>query len=867
MSKEREEAISFVLDGRPIWARKGDPVIRAAEEAGTYIPRFCYHPRMKAVGMCRMCLVEIKGPRGFTLQPACFVQVSPDMEVITDSVAVRKAQDGVLEYLLANHPLDCPVCDKGGECPLQDQTLAHGPGESRYVEEKRHFAKPIEISSIVLLDRERCIQCGRCTRFAGEVVGKGLIDFAGRGANIEVAPAPGGTFDNYFSGNIIQICPVGALTSKSYRFKARPWDLEQTESTCTSCAMGCRVVLQSSQNEMTRVLGIDSDAINHSWLCDKGRFAFEATSSEDRVLAPYLRKNDNLVEVGWFEALTQVAKTLTAALEKVGPATVAAIGGGSISNEDAFAWAKLLKGYLSVDSLDCQPEGGVDPSLLLGGKIATFDEVVNSKLTLLLGADVEEEMPVLYLRLREALLAQTTSAVEIIERRTSLSTLVSSSLLIEADEVLSQIESIDLSALAGVKVKDLSDEQVVVVVGQADLLRSSSWRSGLVAKVLQRYPNAKILPLLQGANTMGAVQMGMSPGLLPGGRVIGKVPEDFPWPNPPKSLGRNAADVLSAAAADDIEIIFLLGPNPLSGFPDKSLVRQALERSSMVVAIDSHFGEWTEYVDVVLPLSGYGEYFGSITNAESRVLPLGQSLVPAGVSQKGWEIAVALAESIGYDLGFESESDIWEEIQAISKIHRGFSPSLLSTEVEGVVVPRSVKVHIAGRRVLDPVATPGISSVKRQAAPLSEPVAIYDFNPDGELVDSNDSSDSLDELSDVMKERPTASIASRKEPDKLRLHLARKLYGYGVEVASSPTLSSLVSKPKLRLSSESARVSSVEDGDVVRIISGDLSSGEFQLEVSNDVVPGVLVAEFVEGYELDKFGSLNGGVLVKVVKA
>ena len=231
--------------------------------------------------MCRMCLVDVEGPRGATLTPACFVQVSDGMVVDTANERVKKAQDGVLEFLLANHPLDCPVCDKGGECPLQDQTLAYGPGESRFIEEKRHFEKPIAISDLVLLDRERCIQCARCTRFAAEVAGEAQIDFSGRGEAVEVSTFPTQPFESYFSGNTVQICPVGALTATPYRFTARPWDLDQVESTCTTCAVGCRVAVQSSQNRLTRLLGIDTEPVNHGWLCDKGRFAYESVNGDE----------------------------------------------------------------------------------------------------------------------------------------------------------------------------------------------------------------------------------------------------------------------------------------------------------------------------------------------------------------------------------------------------------------------------------------------------------------------------------------------------------------------------------------------------------------------------------------------------------
>ena len=256
------EDVTITLDGRPVAAKRGELLIRVAEWAGTYLPRFCYHPRMKPVGMCRACLVEVKGPRGFSLQPACYVPVQEGMEVRSQSAPARKAQDGVLEFLLINHPLDCPVCDRGGECPLQDQTMGYGPGEPRFVEEKRHWDKPILISPLIHLDRERCIQCARCTRFAEEVAGDPGIDFLVRSDSIEVAIYPGQPFTSNFSGNIVQICPVGALLGKPYRFRARPWDLEEVETTCTLCAVGCRMAAQSSADRVVRFLGVDSDPVN-----------------------------------------------------------------------------------------------------------------------------------------------------------------------------------------------------------------------------------------------------------------------------------------------------------------------------------------------------------------------------------------------------------------------------------------------------------------------------------------------------------------------------------------------------------------------------------------------------------------------------
>ncbi len=293
--REITDPVSIEVDGKEIEVQKGELLIDACERNGTYIPRFCYHPRMDPVGMCRMCLVEVDTGRGPALQPSCMIECSPEMKVDTGSDKVRKAQDGVLEFLLINHPLDCPVCDKGGECPLQDQTVAYGPGESRWTEEKRHYPKPIPISETVYLDRERCILCDRCTRFAKDVAGDPLIHFMDRGSSTQVNTFPDEPFASYFSGNTVQICPVGALTAKPYRFKARPWDLSQVESTCTGCSVGCRVTVEASRNQVLRYQGVDSDPVNWGWLCDKGRFGFEAVNSPHRIAEPLVRTGEDLV--------------------------------------------------------------------------------------------------------------------------------------------------------------------------------------------------------------------------------------------------------------------------------------------------------------------------------------------------------------------------------------------------------------------------------------------------------------------------------------------------------------------------------------------------------------------------------------------
>src|SRR3954454_24036238 len=399
-----EETVKIILDGKEIEAKKGEMIIAAAERAGNYIPRFCYHPRMKPVGMCRICLGDLKGPRGFALTPACFIPVAYGQEIVTDSPAVKKAQNGILEFLLVNHPLDCPVCDKGGECPLQDQTLAFGPGESRFVEEKRHFPKPIPLSELILLDRERCIQCARCYRFADEIAGDKLIDFVDRGEQTQVLNFEEQPFDSYFSGNTVQICPVGALTASQYRFRARPWDLSTAETSCTTCSMHCRGAVQSSSNRLVRLRGVDSEPVNHGWLCDKGRYGLEWIHSDNRQLEPQVRDGGSRREVSWPDALDRAADAIEKAKELHGAESIAVIGGARGTNEDAYLWSVLAKGVIGTDNVDAQLGDGLPADFVLGMARAEIADLDRASAIVLLDQDLRDEVPVLFLRLRRAML-------------------------------------------------------------------------------------------------------------------------------------------------------------------------------------------------------------------------------------------------------------------------------------------------------------------------------------------------------------------------------------------------------------------------------------------------------------------------------
>ena len=359
------EKIKINVDNKILETEKGKLLIEACEDNGIDIPRFCWHKRMDPVGMCRMCLVQVETPRGMALVPSCTADVTEDMIVDTTSDTVKKAQEGVLEFLLINHPLDCPICDRAGECPLQDQTMTHGPGESRFIEEKRKFEKPIPISDLILLDRERCVLCDRCTRFSEEISGDPLIQFVQRGNNTQVLTFPDEPFNSYFSGNTVQLCPVGALTSTSYRFKARPWDLKSNESTCNQCSIGCSIDINVSQEKVLRYLGIDNENVNQGWLCDKGRYGFEYIHSNNRIITPKVKVEGEFIDTTWKESLNILSTRIKNSID-LNEDSVAFIGGSLGTNEDHYALAYLLKEAIKTSNIYSTDNFQLSTNFILG---------------------------------------------------------------------------------------------------------------------------------------------------------------------------------------------------------------------------------------------------------------------------------------------------------------------------------------------------------------------------------------------------------------------------------------------------------------------------------------------------------------------
>jgi len=665
--------VSVTIDGRAHEAQPGQLVIDACQDAGSYVPHFCYHPRMTPVGMCRQCLVEVDGPRGKMMVVSCMTPVVEGQAVTTNSDTVKRAQEGVLELLLANHPLDCPVCDKGGECPLQDQAFSHGPGESRFVEEKRHYEKPIPISELVYLDRERCILCDRCTRFADEVAGDPLISFTSRGNNTQVMTFPDEPFSSYFSGNTVQICPVGALTATPYRFKARPWDLEQVESTCTTCSVGCRVVVQSSRDEIVRYQGVDVESVNWGWLCDKGRFNFEALRSDDRITAPLVRDGDELVATNWATALERAGRLLRTTLsdQTKGANAIGIIGGARGTNEDAYMWSRLADA-VGITNRDAQLGDGL-PNEVFALPQATIADAATSPTIILLAPDLKEEAPVLYLRLRDAAQKRRSRIIEVTTRATGLTPYAWQSVTCESGD-----QSRAVRDLMGnpVVAEQLRRGAVTVVVGRTNLAESAEFVLHGLAEVFAAAPDARVLPVVRRANVRGAVLAGLAP----------------------RGNGLDTVGMLDAAAAGRIECLVLLGADPLSDVPDADLVRRAFARVGSVIAVDTHRTASVVRADVVLAAAAFGEKVGTTTNLEGRVSDVAQKVTATGMSRPDWMIAVELAAQLGVDLGVTTYADAHAALVAGIP---AFAPAADARAVrhEGVVVihPQPVTMSRSSR--------------------------------------------------------------------------------------------------------------------------------------------------------------------------
>jgi NADH-quinone oxidoreductase subunit G len=653
----------------------GEMVIKAAQDNGTYIPRFCWHERMEPVGMCRMCLVEIETPRGPMITTACTTPVADGMAVDTQNAAVKKAQEAILEFLLANHPLDCPVCDKGGECPLQDQALAYGPGESRFVEIKRTFEKPIPISDLVLLDRERCVLCARCTRFSEEISGDPLIEFQERANVTEVNTFPDLPFSSYFSGNTVQICPVGALTARPYRFRARPWDLVRVESSSMFDTAHPRIEVHASQNQILRYVGVDNDATNHGWLSDKDRFGFEYLRSDERLTRPLVRRDGELVEVQWSEALDIVATRFQLFKEEDGGDALAVVGGASGTNEEAYALSRFAREVLETSNVDCRMDDALSSHFLAATvDRARISDVDEADTILVWGPDLKEEHPTLYLRVRRAAQKLGKTLVVVHPRATGLDDRATHKLTYRPGggfELLAEMREGAHPDVLGA----ISGRTVVCIVGMTGLADDPRLAESVAALVREQASRIRILPLNSRANTFGALDMGLAPDLAPG-----RVPIEHP--------GLGTAQIMEGLDGGGIRALLLVGADPLADMPDPRTAAAGLDAAEYVVSIDLFLNASNAHADVILPAAGFAEKDGTITNVEGRVQKVNQIRPAPGLARPDWSILDDIAILMGRPLGLASPETIAKEIAGSIPLYSSVTHDYLDWEArDGVVVP------------------------------------------------------------------------------------------------------------------------------------------------------------------------------------
>jgi NADH-quinone oxidoreductase subunit G len=712
--EKREDLVSVTIDGFEISVPKGTLIIRAAELLGVQIPRFCDHPLLDPVAACRQCLVEIPDAgngRGMPKpQPACAVTVMPGMVIQTQltSKVADKAQHGVMELLLINHPLDCPVCDKGGECPLQNQAMSNGRGESRFHEAKRTFPKPIALSSQVLLDRERCIQCARCTRFSDEIAGDAFIDLFERGAKEQVGVAPGNEFQSYFSGNTVQICPVGALTGSAYRFRSRPFDLVSTPSVCEHCSAGCAQRTDHRRGKVTRRLAGDDPQVNEEWNCDKGRWAFTHTTAPDRLTHPLVRNEDGVLEpASWPEALSIAAEGLARARGKAG-----VLPGGRVTLEDAYAYAKFARLALGTNAIDfrarahSREEADFLAASVAGSPITvSYDDLEKAPAVLLAGFEPEEESPIVFLRLRKAARKRGLKVYSVAPYSTRGLAKCAGTLLVtvpgdEAETLGNLITGTELDDAGKAAAGLLKADGAIILIGErlADVPGALSAAGRLAATT-----GARIAWVPRRAGERGAIEAGALPGLLPIGRPVtdagarAEVARAWGVSGLPDTPGLDSAGILAAARDEQIDALLIGGVDPYD-LPDPAAVLAALEATPFIVSLEQRVSAVTDRADVVLPVAVITEKAGTFVNWEGRGRPFEAVLkVPQVMSDL--KVLSAIADLMDVHLGLPDSAAARRELAGLGGF-KGTRPSFPSVPATVAAEPGAGEAVLATWRML-----------------------------------------------------------------------------------------------------------------------------------------------------------------------
>ncbi|WP_030601486.1 NADH-quinone oxidoreductase subunit G [Streptomyces achromogenes] len=713
-----EDLVTLTIDGIEISVPKGTLVIRAAEQLGIEIPRFCDHPLLDPAGACRQCIVEVEGQR--KPMASCTITCTDGMVVKTHltSPVAEKAQHGVMELLLINHPLDCPVCDKGGECPLQNQAVSHGNAESRFEGRKRTYEKPVAISTQVLLDRERCVLCARCTRFSNQIAGDPMIELIERGALQQVGTGEGDPFESYFSGNTIQICPVGALTSAAYRFRSRPFDLVSSPSVCEHCAGGCATRTDHRRGKVMRRLAANDPEVNEEWICDKGRFAFRYAQQRDRLETPLVRNAEGVLEpASWPEALQAAAEGLSAARSRAG-----VLIGGRLTVEDAYAYSKFARVALDTNDIDfrARVHSGEEADFLasrvagrgrdLDGTGVTYTSLEKAPAVLLVGFESEEEAPGVFLRLRKAwrkhkqrVFALATHATRGLEK--SGGTLLPAAPGTETEWLDALASGVGLEEPGTRAAEALRADGAVIVVGE----RLAAVPGGLTAAVrTAAATGAELVWIPRRAGERGAVEAGALPSLLPGGRPATEprareeVAAVWGLAELPAGYGRDTQQILTAAAAGELSALLVAGVE-VADLPDPARAREALANVGFLVSLELRLSEVTAHADVVLPVAAVAEKAGSFLNWEGRVRSFGAALKPDQMTRRlapaDTRVLHMLADAMDTHLGLP---DLRTTRAEIDRLGLWDGPRALAPRESAGALPRPAagEAVLAGHRLL-----------------------------------------------------------------------------------------------------------------------------------------------------------------------
>ena len=759
-----ENLVKVTIDDVELDVPAGTLVIRAAEQAGIRIPRFCDHPLLEPVAACRQCLVEVGMPDRNTgelrfmpkPQPSCAQTVTPGMVVKTQhtSEVARRAQEGVMEFLLINHPLDCPICDKGGECPLQNQAMSEGRESSRFIDAKRTYRKPLKLTSQILLDRERCILCQRCVRFGKEIAGDPFLDLQGRGGGTaptehhhfmgeqvgsfdtavldyfnpqakdnvkagisgpygqegiigslnegELAPndrdVSGRAFASYFSGNIIQICPVGALTSNDYRFRARPFDLVSTASVTEHDASGSAIRVDIRRGEVLRRLAGNDPEVNEEWITDKDRFAFK-WSGVQRLNTPFVRENGQLVPTSWSDALDRVHR----ALAGLSGDQVGFLPGGRLSFEDAWAWSKFARSVVGSDSIDMRSRShSEEERSFLAAHVAgsglgvTYSQLESAGQVLLVGLEPEDECGAIFLRMRKA-----TRKGKL--RVASLAPMTSRGLAKLSGELLRCAPGTEVEVAAeireGGEFADLASrlDGGVILVGER-----ASRTPGLLSEVvrLAERTHCRIQWVPRRAGERGGVEAGLLPGLLPFGRPLAsqEARESLAWGEIPAQRGLDATQMLEAAADGRVKAL-VVGGVDLRDFDDPAAARKALDQVDFLVSLEVRRSEVTDRADVILPVAPPLEKNGTFINWEGRLRPFGQAI--ASRSQTDRLVFDALASEFGVDLGLHDLVGLYDQVNPLMQWNGQREEFLPATASELVEVGQGEALLATHKPMLD----------------------------------------------------------------------------------------------------------------------------------------------------------------------